>query len=68
MVKCYEYKILPTNVYSCNDLINKIEYNLEFRHINNTYTIINDILLKNKMSNKKYKKLDIFVLIFKLIK
>lgn len=58
MTEClniFSNKITPTNVYLCGELIFKIEYNLEFKHIKNTSTIINDILLKNKMSFTKNK-------------
>lgn len=58
MTECFNYfsnKITPTNVYLCNEFVFKIEYNLEFKHIKNTSTIINDILLKNKISISKNK-------------
>lgn len=58
MTECLNYfsnKITPTNVYLCNEFVFKIEYNLEFKHIKNTSTIINDILLKNKISISKNK-------------
>ena len=59
MTECLNYfsnKITPTNVYLCNEFVFKIEYNLEFKHINNSSSIIlNDILLKNKISISKNK-------------
>lgn len=56
-LKCFSNKITPTNVYLCNELVFKIEYNLEFKYINDSSSFILNDILKNKISISKNKNI-----------